>query len=93
MEDKAYKEIVRGEEAERILNSEVYKQAIESVRSGVVRAMSNSPMGDEKTHNRLVIALQLIDQIEKSLSTVMQTGKMAKIQINGGAVQKIFGVA
>lgn len=93
MDDKSYSEIVRGEEAERILNSEVFKDAIGSVRDGIVSAMGSSPMGDEKTHNRLVIALQLVNQIEKNLSSVMQTGKMAKIQIEGGAVHKLRGIA
>jgi len=93
MKDKSYEEIVKGDEAERILESEVFKHALESVRKGVVDAMSTSPMGDEKTHNRLVIALQLINQVEKNLKTVMQTGKMAKIQIEGGAVHKLRGIA
>jgi len=44
--------------------------------------MQTSPLGDETTHNRLVIALQVLGQIEKSLTNVMQTGKMAKIQVN-----------
>ena len=93
MEDKTYNEVVRGEEAERILNSEVYKGAIESVRNGVVDAIGSSPMGDEKTHNRLAIALQLLNQIERNLKTVMQTGQMAKMQIAGNVVHKIRGIA
>jgi len=93
MEDKSYQEIIKGDEADRILNSEVYKHAIESVRKGVVDAMGQSPMGDDKTHNRLVIALQLINQIEKNLTTVMQTGKMARIQIEGNVVHKLRGIA
>ena len=42
--------------------------------------MGTSGLGDEQTHNRLVIALQLLNQIEKQLTDVMQTGKMASIQ-------------
>ncbi len=36
--------------------------------------------GDEKTHNKLVIALQLLNQINKQLTDVMHTGKLAAIQ-------------
>jgi hypothetical protein len=43
--------------------------------------MQNSPLSDETTHNRLVIALQTLTQIEKALTDIMQTGKMAQIQV------------
>lgn len=90
---KSQEEVNKGQEADRILNNPVYKEAIESVRKGLVDAMASSPMGDDKTHNRLVIALQLLNQIDRNLRTYMQTGQMAKIQASGGAVQKIRGIA
>lgn len=93
MVDKLAEEVEKGSEAERILNNPVYKDALESVRKGIVNAMAESPMGDDKTHNRLVIALQLINQIEKNLTTVMQTGKMARIQIEGNVVHQLRGIA
>jgi len=52
--------------------------------------MANSPLNDEKTHNRLVIALQLLNQINKQLTDVMQTGKLAAIQTDRPKF-KIFG--
>jgi hypothetical protein len=52
--------------------------------------MSTSPMGDEKTHNRLVIALQILHQIDKQLTDVMNTGKLAAIQTDRPKF-KIFG--
>jgi len=78
--DKTLKEVKDGEQAQKILDNPVYKDAVESVRKGIISSMANSSLGDEKTHNRLVIALQLLSQIEKQLSDVMQTGKMAQIQ-------------
>lgn len=91
--DKSYEEIQKGEDAKQVLESPVYKEAIENVRKGLVDAMASSPMGDERTHNRLVIALQLVNQIERNLKNFMLTGQMAKIQVEGGAVQKIRGIA
>jgi hypothetical protein len=52
--------------------------------------MANSPLGDEKTHNKLVIALQLLNQINKQLTDVMHTGKLAAIQTDRPKF-KIFG--
>lgn len=74
-------EIYRGDEAKRILEHPLFKGAIENVKDGIVAAMSKSPMGDSETHNRLVIALQLLHQIEKRLMDHIETGKMAEIQL------------
>lgn len=82
MVDKTLEEIKRGEQAQKILDSEVFKESFTAVKDHIIEAMQVSPMGDEVTHNRLVIALQVLAQIEKSLTNVMQTGKMAKIQVN-----------
>ena len=78
----ANQEIVRGAEAERILKHEIFVDAFDRVRKGIVDAMTNSAMGDEKTHNRLVIAMQLLDQVEKQIQDVATTGKLAAIQVN-----------
>lgn len=86
-------EINRGDEAERLLSHPIFKDSFKAVKDSLVNAMSDSPMGDEKTHNRLVIALQLLGQIEKAIQTHVNTGKMAKIQIHGGALHKIVGIA
>ena len=42
--------------------------------------MASSALGDAETHNRLVIAMQLLNQIEKQLQDVINTGKMATLQ-------------
>ena len=81
MKDKALEEIKRGEQAEKILSNEVYLEAFNKVKNNIVDAMQNSPLSDDVTHNRLVIALQTLTQIEKALKDIMQTGKMAKLQM------------
>jgi hypothetical protein len=90
MVDKTLEEVKRGEQASQILDNPIYVEAIDKVRENIVSAMTNSPLGDEKTHNRLVIALQLLNQINKQLTDVMQTGKLATIQTDRPKF-KIFG--
>jgi ribosome-binding ATPase YchF (GTP1/OBG family) len=82
------KEIVRGAEADRILKHEILVEAFDTVREGIVRAMTNSAMGDTNTHNRLVIALQLLSQIEKHIQEVATTGKLARIQVDESMLSK-----
>ena len=90
MADKQLSEVKLGEQASKILDNPVYKDAIERVRENIVNSMTNSAIGDEKTHNRLVIALQLLNQINKQLTDVMQTGKLATIQTDKPRF-KVFG--
>lgn len=78
--DKQLTEVKRGEQAAQILDNPLFKESVEKVREGIIRSMATSPLGDSETHNRLVIAMQLLNQIEKQLMDVMQTGKMAAIQ-------------
>jgi hypothetical protein len=87
---KQLEEIKLGEQAAQILENPVYIDAIAKVRENIVSSMTASPLGDEKTHNRLVIALQLLNQINKQLTDVMQTGKLATIQTDRPKF-KIFG--
>lgn len=89
MTDKTLEEIHRGDNARLILESPLYRESIQKVRDGLINAMQQSPLGDEKTHNRLVIGLQLLGQIEKQLTDVMLTGKMAQMQVNDSAVTRI----
>jgi hypothetical protein len=90
MVDKTLEEVKRGEQAAKILDNPIYVEAIDKVREGLISSMANSPLGDEKTHNKLVIALQLLNQINKQLTDVMQTGKLAAIQTDRPKF-KIFG--
>ena len=73
-------EIKRGERANEVLENPLFKEAITKVREGIINSMSVSALGDAETHNRLVIAMQLLNQIEKSLKDVVTTGKLAAIQ-------------
>ena len=90
MADKQLSEIKLGEQAAKILENPVYQDAIAKVRENIVASMTTSPLGDEKTHNKLVIALQLLNQINKQLTDVMTTGKLAAIQTDRPKF-KIFG--
>jgi hypothetical protein len=76
-----HEEMLRGEEADRLLANPLFKESISKVREGIVSSMEQSALGDEHTHNRLVIALQLLSKIEKNIREVAETGKMVKIQI------------
>lgn len=77
-----HEEMIRGEDAERVLSNPIFIESIDKVRQGIISSMEQSALGDESTHNRLVIALQLLNKIEKNIKEVAETGKMIKMQID-----------
>lgn len=83
-------EIIRGHAAQDLIDNPLFKDSINAVREGVIHAIANSAMGDESTHNRLAIALQLVNQIERQLITHIQTGKMAALQIKTGPTERFL---
>lgn len=85
-------EIRKGMEAERLLEEPLLKQAFEGIESGLVENLKRVPMGDTKTQHELVLTLQLLQQLKGHFLTVMQTGKMARIQKESMAKRVIRAV-
>ena len=82
-------EVIRGHAAQDLIDNPLFKDAVKAVREGIVSAIANSAMGDEQTHNRLAIALQLVNQVEKQLVTHIQTGRLAALSIKDGIGPKL----
>jgi hypothetical protein len=75
-------EIKRGEEADRILKNPLFVDAFDNIRESIINSMSQSAFGDAETHNRLVIAMQLLSQIEKQFKDHIATGKMSAMKVD-----------
>ena len=73
-------EIRKANEAERLLNEPLMKAAFLGIEAGLVENLKRVAVGDEKTQHELVLTLQLLERLKGHFLTIMQTGKMAKIQ-------------
>lgn len=71
----------RGKQAEQVLNNEIYKEAFESVRLGILDAWQNSPIRDKEGQHELKLMHKLLVDVQKNMENVMQTGKLARLQI------------
>jgi hypothetical protein len=72
--------IRRAEEAKRLLSEPMLAEAFDNVESGLVGAMKNAIMGDEKTHHELVLCLQLLGRVRNYFQEVIDTGHMEQLQ-------------
>lgn len=74
-------EVVRGGKAADVLDSTVFLEARKHVLDGIERQMRAVPMANQEMHTRLILALQVWDQLEKYLEQVKQTGEIRQFQI------------
>lgn len=81
-------ELRRGEQARQVIENEIYTEAWQSVREGIIGAWESAPIRDKEGQNELKLMLKLLTDVRRNIETVMNTGKMAKIQIERESVFK-----
>lgn len=77
----ADEELRRGDMARQIIENPIYSEAWQSVRDAIISAWESAPIRDKEGQNELKLMLKLLTDVRRNVETVMQTGKMARIQI------------
>lgn len=75
-------EYSRGQKAKEILENEIYKDAFLMMREGIIKAWEDSPVRDTEGQHELKLMVKLLNDLQKNFEDVMNTGKLAKIQID-----------
>ena len=71
-------EVVDGNEAKRIIDSEVYKQAMQKLADGCQSQWMNSKPNEVAERERAYTKLQILADFINEVKTVMETGQMAE---------------
>lgn len=82
-------EVLDGQEAKRIIESEVYKKAIQTLSDGYMNQWMNSSDNDVSGRERTYTKLQILADFVTEIRTVMETGKMAEQQSKQNLEQTI----
>ena len=75
------KESNEGEEAKRILDSAVFKDAMQTLANGYQDQWMNSDVDDVKKRESVFVKLNILADFVNELQTVLQTGQMADEQL------------
>ena len=75
------KESSEGEEAKRILDSTVFKDAMQTLSDGYMSEWVNSEATDQERRETVYMKLRILADFVNELQTVLQTGQMADEQI------------
>ena len=74
-------DIRRGEQARQLIENEIYKEAIDKVKQGIIDKWMSAPLRDREGHHELKIMLKLLDEVTGYINTTMETGKLSYIQL------------
>lgn len=83
-------EIQRGIQAQSILDSEIYQESVSAVRQAIISQWEQCPIRDQEGQHELKLMLKLLGDLQANLKTVMETGKLAKVQIERETKLKSF---
>ena len=73
-------EIRKGQDAERLLNDPLYKEAFEMTREHLLELLLNTKISEEVERDRIYITIKSLDLIDQHIKSVLETGKLAEGQ-------------
>lgn len=76
-----HEEVSRGRDAEQLLEHPIFKEAVQAVRDGIINKWADAPLRDKEGAHELKIMLKLLNDVEANIRQVVNTGKMANIQL------------
>ena len=76
------KEIQRGQQAKRILEDEIFVEAIQKVSAELDQEWINSPIRDTEGREKIYMMKKMLNVLLVQIKSVMETGKLASKQIN-----------
>ena len=78
-----HEEVVKAAEAERILNSDVFKEAIENLKNEYITHWLNSrDISDVNVREDIHRSLLLLPEVERHLRIIAEKGKLTQANIN-----------
>lgn len=83
--DKHQQAVVRGEEAQRLLDSLIFQQAFSDTRKALLEAWASLPTNDKENAKDLHRMVKLIDKVKRCIEEHVATGKIAQKQIESVA--------
>ncbi len=74
-------EIARGEKARQVLEDPLVRGALDDIKQSIIQQWSKCPVKDTDLKERLWGLFNAADKFEEILKTHIETGKMARIQV------------
>lgn len=73
--------IYNGDRANEVLENEAFQQAFDDIENEVIEQWKNSPARDEAGREKLWTYLMLLKKLKAQITTTLETGKLAKLDL------------
>jgi hypothetical protein len=70
-----------GNRAKEVLDNEAFTAAFNEIEQELTQAWKTSPQRDSEGRERLFLALTMLAKVKASLTTTMETGKLALMEL------------
>lgn len=77
---KKGKEIQRGQNAKRLIDDPLYKEAFETTKEHLIYMMLQTKISEEVERDRIYITIKSLDLVDQHIKSVLETGKLAEGQ-------------
>lgn len=91
-EMKDRQELVRGQQADDVLNNPIYQEAFVMIRARLVEEFSKTKFKQADERDEIWRKMQTVDWVEQHFKNVMQSGRVAKATIAQRGKQFIKGL-
>ena len=75
------KEQTRGQRAKDILEDELFKESLQTLKDSYSNAIFQTGPNDELARTKIYLAYQILGKFENHFRTIMETGKLAGKQL------------
>jgi|APSaa5957512576_1039674.scaffolds.fasta_scaffold46770_2 hypothetical protein len=74
------KEKQRGQDAERLVNDPLYKEAFVTTKELLIEMLLQTAISEETERDRIYITIKSLELIDQHIKSVLETGKLAEGQ-------------
>ena len=78
---KLQSEVSRSEKAKLGLSNPIFVEAIENLKKLYSQSLLNTGVNEQDTREKLWLAYQIVNKVEQHFIEIMETGKLAKKQL------------
>jgi len=75
---KKGEELRRADDAKRLLDNPLFKEAFKTIREELIKHLLNTRVAEEMERDRLYITIKALDLVEQHIQSVLETGKLAE---------------
>jgi len=73
--------VSRSDKARQVLENPVFKESIEKLKTLYTSSLFNTGVNENQTREKLYLAYHIVQKVEQNIQEVLDTGKLARKQL------------